>query len=153
MESFEPMVCANPSCSASLVNCPVAGECPECGHRYNKKTQMGTATVTCANSKCGYNLSSLPKWGQCPECGRNYNRITGENVKLPLNAQQKQHLIFWRCIGIGSAILAVFLLMCTGLLSVMGAWENAKGMVSCSLFSFVFFGMLAVYSKLNEKLE
>lgn len=153
MDSYEPVVCNNPSCSASLANSPVAGECPHCGRRYNKSTGMNTATAHCAKRGCGYNLASLPKWGQCPECGSNYNRLTGENVTRPLNTQEKHHKWIWRSVCVGSAFLAVCFLMCTGLLTWGGAWVTAKTIVSCTMFSFFFCALLAVYAKLNEKLE
>lgn len=102
-------------------------------------------------AKCGYDLTGLPERGGCPECGQPFNQRTGDGVKQELSPQQKSAKFMRRLRTIALALMAMGVMGCGGLLSLI-AVHPRKPLVTGALLMLILL-VCTVISYVTEKLE
>lgn len=99
-------------------------------------------TRTCG--RCGYDLVGIAAAGRCPECGQAYDLASGQGTDARRVPWVLRHGRTASLVG-----LAVFILGCSGLLSL--AARNKMAMVLSGLMVAAVVGLGAVMSYLSEQ--
>lgn len=100
-------------------------------------------------SQCDYELTGMPEIGKCPECGNPYSTRSMLGVKIPSSGFDKGERLFRRLRTYAFGVLALMVLTCSGLLSLIVPRPDRAWAIG-GLLAVVLI-LMAVTSYLYEK--